>query len=71
MQHDGEQWGHANKVAIQLDMVARAGLRVEIGADFAVNGNATCCDQFIALPARSDTRSGEVAIQAHRALLKR
>ena len=70
MQHDGKRWGRANKFAIHLDVVARAGLRAEIGADFALNGNPTCCDQFIALPARSDARSGEVAIEAQEKVTK-
>jgi len=65
VQHDGEWRRDVNKFAIHLDVVAPAGLRAEVSAGFAVDSDLARCDQFIAMPARSDTRSGEEAIYAH------
>jgi hypothetical protein len=62
VQHDREWRRDVNKFAIHLDVVAPAGLRAEVSADFAVDSDLARCDQFIAMPARSDTRSGEEAI---------
>jgi hypothetical protein len=62
VQHDGERRGNMNKFAIHLDVVARARLSTEIGADLAVDGDTTRRNQLIAVPTRSDTGSGEEAI---------
>jgi hypothetical protein len=65
VQHDGEWRRDMNKFAIHLDVVAPAGLRAEVSAGFTVDSDPARRDQFIAMPTRSDTRSGEEAIQAH------
>jgi len=65
VQHDGEGRGNVNKFAIDLDVVALVGLRAEVGASLAIDSNASRCDQFITVPARSDTGGGEETIQAH------
>jgi hypothetical protein len=51
-----------NKFAIHLDVVALAGLGAEVSAGFTVDSDPARRDQFIAMPTRSDTRSGEEAI---------
>jgi hypothetical protein len=62
VQHDGEWRRDMNKFAIHLHMVARVRLRAEVGAGLTVDHDPASRDQFIAMPARSDTRSGEEAI---------
>ncbi len=62
VQHDGERRCDLNNLAIHLDVVAPVGLRAEVGAGFAVDSDLARCDQFIAMPTRSDTSSGEEAI---------
>ena len=62
VQHNSEWRRDVNKFAIHLDVVAPAGLRAEVSAGFAVDSDLARCDQFIAMPARSDTSSGEEAI---------
>ena len=58
----GEWRRDVNKFAIHLDVVAPAGLRAEVSAGFTVDSDPARRDQFIAMPTRSDTRSGEEAI---------
>jgi hypothetical protein len=65
VQHDGERGGKVNKFAIHLDVVARAGLCAEVSAGLTIDSDPACGDQFVAMPARSDTRSGEIAIKTH------
>jgi hypothetical protein len=43
-------------------VVAPAGLRTEVSAGLTVDSDPARRDQFIAMPTRSDTRSGEEAI---------
>ena len=62
MQHDSERRRDVNKFAIHLDVVAPARLRAEVSAGFTVDSNPARRDQFIAMPTRSDTRSGKEAI---------
>src|SRR5262249_59885091 len=62
VQHDGERWRGVNKFAVHLNMVARVGLRAEVSTGFTVDGDASSRDQFITVPARSDTRSGEETV---------
>ena len=62
VQHDRERPGNLNESAIHFDVVALAGLRAEVSAGFTVDRDPTRRDQFIALPARSDTCSGEETI---------
>jgi hypothetical protein len=62
VQHDGQWRRDVNKFAIHLDVVAPAGLRTEVSAGFTVDSDPARRDQFIAMPTRSDTRSGEEAI---------
>ena len=54
-----------NKFAVHLDVVARVGLCTEVCAGSTVDGNAPRCDQFITMPARSDSGRGEETIKAH------
>jgi hypothetical protein len=65
VQHDGERRGNVNKFAIHLDVITRVRLRAEVSAGFTVDSDSPGRDQFIAVPARSDTGSGEEAVQAH------
>ena len=62
VQHDGELQGDVNKFAVNLDVVARAGLRAEVSAGFTVDSNPARRDQFITMPARSKARCGEETI---------
>ena len=62
MKHDGERRGDPNKFALHFDVVAAAGLRTEVSAGLAVDSDAASRDQFVAVPARSDTGGGEKAI---------
>jgi len=62
VQHNGQWRRDVNEFAIHLDVVALAGLGAEVSAGFAVDSDPARCDQFIAMPTRSDTRSGEEAI---------
>jgi len=65
MEHDGERRGNPNKFAIYFDVIATAGLRAEIRAGFTVDSDPPRRDQFIAIPARSDTSCGEKTVEAH------
>jgi hypothetical protein len=69
VQHNGQWRRDVNKFAIHLDVVAPAGLRAEVSAGFTVDSDPARRDQFIAMPTRSDTSSGEEAIQAHQTSL--
>ena len=62
VQHDGERRRDVNKFAIHLDVVARVRLRAEVSASFTVDSDPARRDQFVAMPTRSDTGSGEEAI---------
>ena len=64
VQHDGEQWSGMNRFPVHFDMIARGRVRTEIGADFAVNNDTPCSDQFITMTPRPDASSGEEAIEA-------
>jgi hypothetical protein len=50
MQHDRKRWCGANKFTIDFDVVARPWLRTEVCADLAIDGDAACADQLIAMP---------------------
>jgi hypothetical protein len=65
VQHDGEWRRNMDKFAIHFDVVASVGFCAEVGASLTVDSDSPRRDQFIALPARSETRSGEEAIKAH------
>ena len=69
VQHDGEWRRDVNKFPIHLDVVAPAGLRAEVGTGFTVDRDPARRDQFIAIPTRSETRSGKKTIKAHRTFL--
>ncbi len=63
---DNRQWKIGmNEFAIHFHMIARGRLRAEISARFSVDGDATGCNQLIAMSARTDTGGGEKAIQTH------
>ena len=53
-----------NQFAVHFDMIALGWLCAEIGADFAVDNDAACSDQFITMTPRPDASSGEEAIEA-------
>jgi hypothetical protein len=59
-----------NEFAVDFDVVALARLRAEVGADLAVDRDASGGDQFIAMPAGTQTGRGEVAVKAHGARAK-
>ena len=65
VQHDGKRRIDVNEFAIDLDVIARAGLRAEICASLAVDRNPAGRDQLIAPAARADSSRGEVAVEAH------
>src|SRR5438067_2330822 len=52
-----------NKFAIHFYVVARGGLRAEVGADLAVNSDTVRGNQFIAMTARTDAGGGEETIE--------
>src|SRR5215472_4330189 len=58
MQYDGERRSDANKFAVYLNVITRARLRAEVGAGFTVDSDPPRGDQFIAMAARSNARSG-------------
>ena len=62
VQHDGERRGKVNEFAIHLDVVAPAGLHAEVSASFTVDSDPARRDQFIAVPARTDTGGGEETV---------
>jgi hypothetical protein len=62
MEHDGERRCGINKFAIHLHVVTRAWLCAKVGADLTVDSDPARSDQSIAIPARSDTRGGEIAV---------
>src|SRR5262249_35919517 len=64
MQHDREWRGYTNKFAIYLDVITRPRLRAEVGADLAIDRDATRRDQFIAVTPRCDAGGGEIAVEA-------
>jgi hypothetical protein len=65
MEHDGERRGDPNKFAFHFDVISTAGLRAEVRTSFTVDSNPPRRDQFIAVPARSDTGCGEKTVEAH------
>ena len=68
---DNRQWKiDMNELAIHFHVIARGRLRTEIRARFSVDGDATSCNQLIAMTARTDTGGGKKAIQTHREVEK-
>lgn len=65
MQHDVEPALAVHQFAIDFYMVALAGLNAEIGADLAVDRNATGGDEVIAMSARTEPGRGKETIEAH------
>jgi hypothetical protein len=63
VQDDGKCRSGSNEFAIDFNVVVRARLCAEVGADFTVYGDATRCDQFITISARSNAGGGEKAIE--------
>jgi hypothetical protein len=62
VQHNRQRWSHANKFAIDFDVVARAWVCAEVRADFTVDRDATGRDQLIAISARTDASGGEETV---------
>lgn len=55
-----------DQFAIHLDVVASVGFCAEVSTNLTVDSDLTGRDQFIAMPARSQTRGGEEAIKAQK-----
>ena len=55
--------GWPNEFTIDLDVIALARLRTEIGARLTVDRDTTGRDQFVAMPPRSNAGGGEEAIE--------
>ena len=53
MQHDRKRWSGANKFAVNFDVVVSAWLHTKVRANFTVNCDAACNDQFITMAART------------------
>ena len=54
-----------NKFAVHLDMVAGVGLCAEVTAGFTVDRDTSGRNQFVAVPARSNTGRGKKTVEAH------
>src|SRR4051812_18334347 len=65
MQHDVETLFPVDHFAVDLDVVAVAWLNAKIGADAAVNRDATGGNELVAMPARTKPGRGEEPVQAH------
>ena len=65
MQHDIEPALTADEFAADFNVVALRRLHAEVGADAAVDRNAACADQFIAMTARTEPGRSEETVQAH------
>jgi hypothetical protein len=65
MQHDRERRGDMNKFAVHLNMVAGVGLCAEVSAGFTVDRDSPRRNQFVAVPARSNTGRSEKTVEAH------
>jgi hypothetical protein len=71
VQHDGKSWSGTNKFAINFDVIVRARLCAEVCTDFPVDSNATLRDQLIAMSPRTNTASGEKAVEAQEKKLQK
>ena len=65
MQHDIEPALAVDEFAVDFDVIALARLRAEVRADSAVDRDAPGCDQFVAMPPRTETGCGKETVQAH------
>jgi len=65
MEHQVEPALGVNEFAVDFDVITLSWLNAEIGADLAVDCNATGRDQFIAVPPRAKPGRGKETIQAH------
>src|SRR4051812_4092201 len=65
MQHNVEPTLTVDEFPVDLDVIALSGLRAEVSADLAVDHDAAGGDQFIAVPARTQTGRGKIAVEAH------
>ena len=65
VQHDRQRWRNVNHFAVYLHVVARVWLCAEVSTGFAVDRDLARCDQFIAMPPRSDTGRGKETIKTH------
>ena len=68
VQNDVQRPLGVNELAVYFNVVALARLRAEISARLSVNRNASGRDQFIAVPARTDSGGSEKAVEAHQKL---
>ncbi len=57
-----------DKFAVDLHVIALAGLDTEVGARFSVEGDAPGSNQFITTPTRADAGGGEETVETHRAI---
>jgi hypothetical protein len=69
VQHDGKSGSGTNKFAVDFDVVVCGWLCAEVCADLTVDGDTTLRDQLITMSPRTNTGSGEEAIQAHGAFV--
>lgn len=65
VQDDVELAFAAHQLAPHFDMIVLRRLRAEVRADTTVDRDPPGGDQFIAMPSRTDTGSGEETVQAH------
>jgi hypothetical protein len=65
MQYNRQRWIGVNKFAVHFHVIVRSGLRAEVRADLAVDGDAPRRDQSITIASRTNTGSGEETVKAH------
>jgi hypothetical protein len=65
MEYNVEPALTVDQLAVDFDVVAFAGLRAEIRANPAVDGDTAGGDQFVAMPARAEPGCGKKTVQAH------
>ncbi len=70
VQHDSECRSDVDKFAIDFDVIARGRLRAEVCADFTVDGDATRCNQFVAMATRTDPSGSKEAIETQSGVTK-
>jgi hypothetical protein len=70
VQHDGKCGSAADKFTIDFDVIARGRLRAEVCADFTVDGDATRCNQLVAMATRTDPSGSKEAIETQSGVTK-
>jgi len=62
MQHNVELMLRPHHFAPDFDVIARGGLRAEVGANAPVNGDTPGRNQLVAMPPRANACRGEITI---------